>query len=140
MNATDKKIFDLLNENVELKAPDNFTLNVMQAVENYELSKKPTIQLNYFIPAITLISILLSIAVFYFFDNSIFQNANNYLVVISNIFLNQFKWVNAYLADVIVLAKNNTFIIGIAFSIIALLAFDKIFLSKKLSINMFSFV
>jgi hypothetical protein len=140
MNAEDKKILELLNENHAVKAPENFTTNVMDAIAEYEESKNPIIQLNSFIFMLTAFAIASSIGIFYYFDNSIFTNITSYFTVISDIVLNQYAWFNNSFEVLITAISANNILIIIALGFVALLGFDRIFLKKRMSLNIFTIV
>ncbi len=141
MNTEDKKIRELLNKLQVEKAPEGFTSNVMDSITEFEESSKTVIQMNTIIPALLVFtSILVSIGVFYFFDNSFFENIFSPIAFLSDIFNNQFAWFNSYLMQMVSILKQNTFALGLGVILIILLSFDRVILRRRLRINMLTIV
>lgn len=141
MNTEDKKIRELLKNLQVEKAPEGFTSNVMNSITEFEESSKTVIQMNTIIPALLVFtSILVSIGVFYFFDNSFFENIFSPIAFLSDIFNNQFTWFNSYLMQMVSILKQNTFALGLGVILIFLLSFDRVVLRRRLRINMLTIV
>ncbi len=141
MNTEDKKIRELLKNLQVEKAPEGFTSNVMNSITEFEESSKTVIQMNTIIPALLVFtSILVSIGVFYFFDNSFFENIFSPIAFLSDIFNNQFAWFNSYLMQMVSILKQNTFALGLGVILIILLSFDRVILRRRLRINMLTIV
>lgn len=141
MNAEDKKILDLLKKNQAIKAPENFTDNVMSSIVEFEESKQNSFQLNtIFAGLLMLATIVASVGVFYFFDKSLIENVISYFAVLSEFFTHQFAWFNTYFIQFTVFVQHNVFAFGLGFILIALLSFEKIILKRKVSINMLTIV
>lgn len=141
MNAEDKKILDLLKKNQAIKAPENFTDNVMSSIVEFEESKQNSFQLNtIFAGLLMLATIVASVGVFYFFDKSLIENVISYFAVLSEFFTHQFAWFNTYFIQFTVFVQHNVFAFGLGFILIALLSFEKIFLKRKVSMNMLTIV
>ncbi len=141
MNTEDKKIRELLKNLQVEKAPEGFTSNVMNSITEFEESSKTVIQMNTIIPALLVFtSILVSIGVFYFFDNSFFENILSPIAFLSDIFNNQFAWFNSYLMQMVSILKQNTFALGLGVILIILLSFDRVILRRRLRINMLSII
>jgi len=141
MNTEDKKILELLRKNQVVKAPEDFTHNVMSSIIELEDSQKPVIQINALSATILIfIAVLSSLAVFYYFDNTIFDNIFSPLTFLSNVFSSQYSWFNEYLFQIGGILKQNIFVVGLIVSLIALLSFDSLILRRKLNINMLTIV
>jgi len=141
MNTEDKKIQELLNKFQVEKAPEGFTSNVINSITGFEESSKTVIQMNTIIPTLLVFtSILVSIGVFYFFDNSFFENILSPIAFLSDIFNNQFAWFNSYLMQMVSILKQNTFALGLGVILIILLSFDRVILRRRLRINMLSII
>ncbi len=141
MNTEDKKIRELLKNLQVEKAPEGFTSNVMNSITEFEESSRTVIQMNTIIPALLVFtSILVSIGVFYFFDNSFFENILSPIAFLSDIFNNQFAWFNSYLMQMVSILKQNTFALGLGVILIILLSFDRVILRRRLRINMLSII
>lgn len=141
MDADDKKILDLLKRNRAIKAPDNFTDNVMSSIVEFEESKKTSFQFNTLFPSLLLMAaIMASVGVFYFFDKSLIENVTSYFAVLSEFFTDQFAWFNTYFIQFTVFVQHNVFAFGLGFILIALLSFEKIILKRKISMNMLTIV
>ena len=141
MNTEDKKIRELLKNLQVEKAPEGFTSNVMNSITEFEESSKTVIQMNTIIPALLVFtSILVSIGVFYFFDNSFFENIFSSIAFLSDIFNNQFAWFNSYLMQMVSILKQNTFALGLGVILIILLSFDRVILRRRLRINMLTII
>jgi len=141
MNTEDKKILEILRKNQVVKAPDDFTHYVMNSITELEDSQKPVIQLNAVSAALLIFTaVLASLAVFYFFDNTIFENIFSPLTFLSNIFSSQYFWFNEYLFQIVGILKQNIFVVGLIVSLIALLSFDSLILKRKFNINMLTIV
>ncbi len=141
MNTEDKKIRELLKNLQVEKAPEGFTSNVMNSITEFEESSRTVIQMNTIIPALLVFtSILVSIGVFYFFDNSFFENIFSPIAFLSDIFNNQFAWFNSYLMQMVSILKQNTFALGLGVILIILLSFDRVILRRRLRINMLSII
>lgn len=141
MNTEDKKILELLKKNQAINAPDNFTDNVMNSIIEFEESKKPVIQTNTIIASLLMLAaVLVSIGVFYFFDTSLIEVFTSYFAVVFKVFTHQFAWFNTYLVLLINFVQQYPFAFGLAFILIVLLSFDKIFSKGKTSMNMLTIV
>jgi len=141
MNTEDKKILELLKKNQAIKAPENFTDNVMSSIIEFEESNKPVVQMNTIIASLLMFAaVVASIGVFYFFDNSLIEIVTSYFAVIFKIFTHQFAWFNGYFVLFLNFVQENTFAFGLGFILIALLSFDKIFLKGKVRMNMLTIV
>lgn len=141
MNVDDKKILDLLKRNRAIKAPENFTDNVMSSIIKFEESKQNSFQLNtIFAGLLMLATIVASVGVFYFFDKSLIENVTSYFAVLSEFFTHQFGWFNTYFVQFTIFVQHNIFAFGLGFMLIALLSFEKIILKRKISMNMLTIV
>ncbi len=141
MNTEDKEILELLRKDRAIKAPEDFTINVMNSIIELEENKKPAFQFNTLVISLFMLTtIVVSIVVFYLFDNTLFENFFSLITFFSEIFNNQFAWFNNYLLQISSLLKQNAFALGIAFSLLALLSFDRLIFKRKLRINMLSII
>ena len=141
MNTEDKKIRELLKNLQVEKTPEGFTSNVMNSITEFEESSKTVIQMNTIIPALLVFtSILVSIGVFYFFNNSLFENIFSPFAFLSDIFNNQFAWFNSYLMQLVSILKQNTFALGLGLILIILLSFDRVIFRRRLRINMLTII
>jgi hypothetical protein len=75
MDNKDKIIKKLMENDVDIKAPDDFTNEVMKSVMAFEESKKTSQSINSgMLFLIIFLSVLSSLAVFYYYDNSLISN------------------------------------------------------------------
>ena len=141
MDAEDKNILEFLKKNQALKVPEDFTSNVMNSIIKLEENKKSVFQINALLLALFMLTtILVSISVFYLFDQTIVEKIISPMASIFEIISNQFLWVSNYFVQIINLIKQNTFAIGIGFTLILLLSFDRLIFKRKLRVNLLSIV
>ena len=141
MNSEDKEILELLKKNQAIKAPDNFTSNVMKSVMEIETAKNASFQFsNIALMLLISSSLIASLFVFYYFDNTFFNSIISYFTVIGRIFSNQFSWIDSQAIDFLGFAKKNYFVFGLIIIILALLSFDRIVLGRSIKVNMLSIV
>lgn len=141
MDNKDKIIKELLENDMNLKAPQGFTEDVMKSVYAYEESKETTFSLNgsamFLIISLSVIS---SLGVFYYFDNSFFSNLLSYFShAIINLSL-YFSWIGNYLSEsflnVKLLFSSNAILFPLALGIASLILIERLVSGFKTKLNL----
>lgn len=138
MEKDDLQIKELIKEGFLKGAPKDFTDNVMQAVVKAQSNKQSAFDFsNVSFAAIILLTITLSVAVFYYFDKSFFQNTfgfiprliKQFIYSLTGIFEGSFNWGINF--------GTNGFIVGLVLIMASLLLFDFMINRKRKYMNLF---
>lgn len=141
MDNKDKIIKKLLENDIDIKAPQGFTNHVMKSVYAYEESKETTFSLNgsamFLIISLAVIS---SIGVFYYYDNSFFSNLFSYFPrIIPNLSLN-FTGMGNYISEGFLNTKSlfstSPILLPLALGIAALILIERLLSGFKTNLNL----
>ncbi|NOY49769.1 MAG: hypothetical protein GXO88_04280 [Chlorobi bacterium] len=141
MDTEDKIIKKLLEKDLDIKAPANFTSSVMDAVLLAEKSQDPIIQTDTLIVMVSiLISVISPVLVFYYFNISIFDSISHYFI--SNnpghgILPNLLDGVNNQLLGIKALFVNSPLVLPLFLGLTALIIIDRIVAKSRRGLNLF---
>ncbi len=141
MDTEDKIIKKLLEKDLDIKAPANFTSSVMDAVLLSEKNKNPIIQTDTLIVMVSiLISVISPVIVFYYFNISIFDSISHYFI--SNnpghgILSNLFDGVSNQLLGIKTLFISSPLVLPLFLGLTALIIIDRIIARLKRGLSLF---
>jgi len=141
MDKKDKIIKQLLESDMDIKVPQDFTDDVMKSVFAYEESKKPSFTFNgVMLFLIITLSVLSSLFVFYYYDNSFFSNLFAYFSpTIPNLSID-LSIVITYVSDSFHNTKsffsNSPILLPLALGIAALFIIERLLSGFKIKFNM----
>lgn len=134
MDDKDKIIKQLLENDLDIKAPQGFTDDVMKSVIAFEESKKPSFSFDGgMLFLIITLSVLSSLFVFYYYDNSFFSGIFYY-------FSFDIGGISPYLKENFLNTKSlidtNPILFPLALGIAALLIIERLLSGFKTKLNL----
>ena len=138
MEKEDKLIRDLLGDSFTERAPEGFTDSVMQSIEAVEMQRagiSPWSKLVY--PLMLCCGLAAVIGIVYYFNpdfySQMYISMSGYVIMITTQLTAMFSAVPKPEIGI----QVNGFPIQIGFAVLALLLFEKLYFSKKRSVNVF---
>jgi len=134
MDDKDKIIKQLLENDIDIKAPQGFTDDVMKSVIAFEESKKPYFSFDGgMLFLILTLSVLSSLFVFYYYDNSFFSGILSYFYI-------DISGISPYLRETFLNTKSlfnsNPILFPLALGIAALLLIERLLSGFKTKLNL----